>query len=134
MLQIGGIVVLFACVFGGYLMTGGSLGVVFEALPHEMLTIFGAAIAAMLIAGSMYQPQEDRRLAGPGDFRPELEAGRLSRPALPAVPAHQDHEVQGPDRAGSAYRKAGGILDLQALSQDHARTISRSTSSATRCA
>jgi len=54
MLQIGGIVFLFACVFGGYLMTGGSLGVVFEALPHEMITIFGAAIAAMLIAGSMY--------------------------------------------------------------------------------
>ncbi len=54
MLQIGGIVVLFACVFGGYLMTGGSLSVVFEALPHEMLTIFGAAIAAMLISGSMY--------------------------------------------------------------------------------
>src|ERR1700759_130874 len=54
MLQIGGIVVLFACVFGGYLMTGGSLAVVFEALPHEMLTIFGAAIAAMLISGWMY--------------------------------------------------------------------------------
>src|SRR5580765_5729966 len=54
MLQIGGIVILFACVFGGYLMTGGSLGVVIEAAPHEMLTIFGAAIAAMLIAGSMY--------------------------------------------------------------------------------
>jgi chemotaxis protein MotA len=54
MLQIGGIVVLFACVFGGYLMTGGSLGVVLEALPHEILTIFGAAVAAMLIAGSMY--------------------------------------------------------------------------------
>ncbi|MBL6854230.1 MAG: flagellar motor stator protein MotA [Alphaproteobacteria bacterium] len=54
MLQIGGIVVLFACVFGGYLMTGGSLGVVFEALPHEIITIFGAAVAAMLIAGSMY--------------------------------------------------------------------------------
>src|SRR3954464_6119338 len=54
MLQIGGIVVLFACVFGGYLMTGGSLGVVIEAAPHELLTIFGAALAAMLIAGSMY--------------------------------------------------------------------------------
>src|SRR5690349_22247376 len=54
MLQIGGIVILFACVFGGYLMTGGSLGVVIEAAPHELLTIFGAAIAAMLIAGSMY--------------------------------------------------------------------------------
>jgi chemotaxis protein MotA len=54
MLQIGGIVVLFACVFGGFLMTGGSLSVVIEAAPHELLTIFGAAIAAMLIAGSMF--------------------------------------------------------------------------------
>ena len=52
MLQIAGIVVLFGCVFGGYLMTGGSLDVVLEAAPHELLTIFGAAIAAMLIAGS----------------------------------------------------------------------------------
>ena len=54
MLQLGGIVVLFVCVFGGYLMTGGSLGVIFEALPHEILTILGAAIAGTLIAGSMY--------------------------------------------------------------------------------
>jgi len=54
MLQIGGIVILFACVFGGYLMTGGSLGVVLEALPHEILTIFGAALAAMIIGGSIY--------------------------------------------------------------------------------
>src|SRR3569833_1641860 len=54
MLQIGGVVILFACVFGGYLMTGGSLSVVIEAAPHELLTIFGASIAAMLIAGSMY--------------------------------------------------------------------------------
>ncbi|HVZ69657.1 MAG TPA: flagellar motor stator protein MotA [Rhizomicrobium sp.] len=55
MLQIGGLVVLFGAVFGGYLMSGGSLGVVIEALPHEMLTIFGAAIAALLIGGSLYQ-------------------------------------------------------------------------------
>jgi len=78
MLQIGGIVVLFACVFGGYLMTGGSLGVVFEALPHEMLTIFGAAIAAMLIAGSVYNLKKifgslGQVISGqrwkPGDYR-----------------------------------------------------------------
>src|SRR5215467_13767771 len=54
MLQIGGIVVLFAMVFGGFLISGGSLGPVFEALPHEMMTIGGAAIAALLIGGSMY--------------------------------------------------------------------------------
>ena len=78
MLQLGGIVVLFACVFGGYLMTGGSLGVVFEALPHEMLTIFGAAIAAMLIGGSMYSLKKifgslGKVISGPswkpGDYR-----------------------------------------------------------------
>ncbi len=78
MFQIGGIVVLFACVFGGYLMTGGSLGVVFEALPHEMLTIFGAALAAMLIGGSMYSMKKifgslGKVISGPswkpGDYR-----------------------------------------------------------------
>jgi chemotaxis protein MotA len=53
MLQLVGIGVLFACVFGGYLISGGSLGVVLEALPHEMLTILGAAIAALLIGGSI---------------------------------------------------------------------------------
>jgi chemotaxis protein MotA len=55
MLQIGGIVVLFACVFGGFLISGGSLTSVIEAAPHELLTILGAALAAMLIAGSMYK-------------------------------------------------------------------------------
>jgi chemotaxis protein MotA len=54
MLQIGGIVFLFAMVFGGFLISGGSLGPVIEALPHEMMTIGGAAIAALLIGGSMY--------------------------------------------------------------------------------
>jgi chemotaxis protein MotA len=61
MLQLGGIAVLFACVFGGYLMSGGSLGVVLEALPHEVLTIFGAALAALLVGGSM---GELKKIAG----------------------------------------------------------------------
>src|ERR1700722_19265237 len=78
MLQLVGIVVLFGCVFGGYLMTGGSLNVVFEALPHEMLTIFGAAMAAMLIAGSVYNMKKifgslSQVISGPrwkpGDYR-----------------------------------------------------------------
>ena len=54
MLQIGGIVFLFLMVFGGFLISGGSLGVVLEALPHEMMTIGGAGIAALLIGGSIY--------------------------------------------------------------------------------
>src|ERR1700750_2981162 len=71
MLQLVGIVVLFGCVFGGYLMTGGSLSVVFEALPHELLNIFGAALAAMLIAGSVYNLKKifgslGKVISGPG--------------------------------------------------------------------
>jgi chemotaxis protein MotA len=54
MLQIIGIVVLFVCVFGGFLISGGSLESVIEAAPHELLTILGAALAALLIGGSMY--------------------------------------------------------------------------------
>jgi chemotaxis protein MotA len=54
MLQIGGIVFLFVMVFGGFLISGGSIGVILEALPHEMMTIGGAAIAALLIGGSMF--------------------------------------------------------------------------------
>ena len=54
MLQIGGIVFLFICVFGVYIATGGAMEVVIHAAPHEMATIFGSAVAAMLIGGSMY--------------------------------------------------------------------------------
>jgi chemotaxis protein MotA len=54
MLQIGGIVFLFVCVFVPYLLSNGSMTVIMEAAPHELATIFGAALAAMLIGGSMY--------------------------------------------------------------------------------
>ena len=81
MLQIGGIVILFACVFGGYLMTGGSLAVVFEAMPHEMLTIFGAAIAAMLIAGSIYNVK--KIFGGLGQI---ISGPRWKPPSAPVAP------------------------------------------------
>src|ERR1700742_4953798 len=78
MLQLGGIVVLFVCVFVPYLTTGGSLTVVMEAAPHEIATIFGAALAAMLIAGSMFNLKKIGGSLGaivkgphwkPGDYR-----------------------------------------------------------------
>jgi chemotaxis protein MotA len=78
MLQIGGLIVLFACVFGGFLMSGGSLESVIEAAPHELLTILGAALAALLIGGSMYSLKKiggdmGKIMSGPkwkpGDYR-----------------------------------------------------------------
>ncbi len=54
MLQIVGLVVLFVCVFGGFIISGGKVGVVVEALPHEMMTIGGGALAGLLIGASMF--------------------------------------------------------------------------------
>ena len=53
MFQIIGIVLLFALVFGSYLISGGNLGVIMHALPHEMMAIGGAGVASFLIANSL---------------------------------------------------------------------------------
>ena len=53
MFQIIGIVLLFICVFGLYVVTGGKMDVVIAAAPHEMGTNMGAAIAALLIGSSL---------------------------------------------------------------------------------
>ena len=53
MFQIVGIVLLFAMVFGGYVISGGHFEVILEALPHEMMTIGGAAVAALLLGNSI---------------------------------------------------------------------------------
>jgi chemotaxis protein MotA len=52
MFAIVGIIVLLVMVFGGFAFTGGNLGPVMEALPHEMLIIGGAAIGALIIGNS----------------------------------------------------------------------------------
>jgi chemotaxis protein MotA len=53
MFQIIGIVLLFVMVFGGYVISGGHFEVILEALPHEMMTIMGAAVAALLLGNSI---------------------------------------------------------------------------------
>jgi len=53
MFQIIGIVLLFAMVFGSYVLTGGNMGVILHATPHEMAAIGGAGVAAFLISNSL---------------------------------------------------------------------------------
>jgi chemotaxis protein MotA len=53
MFQIIGIVVLFAMVFGSFLMTGGNLNVIIKAIPGELMTIGGAGVASFLIGNSI---------------------------------------------------------------------------------
>lgn len=54
MLTIGGLVLLFGCVLGSYLASGGSMEPLIEAIPFEMWTIGGAAIATTLMSNSMH--------------------------------------------------------------------------------
>jgi chemotaxis protein MotA len=53
MFQIIGIVLLFALVFGSFIISGGNLGVILHAMPTEMMAICGAGTASFLIANSM---------------------------------------------------------------------------------
>ncbi|MBO9722953.1 MAG: flagellar motor stator protein MotA [Novosphingobium sp.] len=55
MFVIVGVVILLVMVFGGFAMTGGALGPVLEAIPHEMLIIGGAAIGAIVTGNSMHE-------------------------------------------------------------------------------
>jgi len=52
MFAIIGIIVLLVMVFGGFALTGGNLGPVMHALPHEMLIIGGACLGALIIGNS----------------------------------------------------------------------------------
>ncbi|MCW1400776.1 flagellar motor stator protein MotA [Novosphingobium sp. MW5] len=55
MYAIIGIVILLVMVFGGFAITGGALGPVMEAIPHEMLIIGGAAIGATVTGNSLHE-------------------------------------------------------------------------------
>jgi chemotaxis protein MotA len=53
MFPIIGLVVVFAMVFGGFILAGGHFEVLVEAAPMEFMMIFGAAMGAMIIANDM---------------------------------------------------------------------------------
>ena len=53
MISAIGLVVLFVCVFGGFIMAGGSMAPIIKSAPIETFIIGGAAIAAMLVGNSM---------------------------------------------------------------------------------
>jgi len=50
MLVLIGIIFVFGMVFGGFMLAGGKFEIIIHALPHEMMTIGGAAVGAYMIA------------------------------------------------------------------------------------
>ncbi|MFN4057297.1 MAG: flagellar motor stator protein MotA [Roseinatronobacter sp.] len=53
MIAIVGIVVVIVMVFGGYLGSGGTMGIILKALPFEMVIICGAAIGSFILANDL---------------------------------------------------------------------------------
>jgi chemotaxis protein MotA len=53
MFAVIGVIILLGMVFGGFAVTGGDLGPVMEAIPHEMLIIGGAAVGSIIAGNSM---------------------------------------------------------------------------------
>ena len=54
MYAVIGFVILIIMVFGGFAITGGALGPVMHALPHEMMIIGGAALGAVVTGNSLH--------------------------------------------------------------------------------
>ncbi|MCS6921656.1 MAG: flagellar motor stator protein MotA [Elioraea sp.] len=53
MLTIVGFIVVLICVFGGYILAGGKIGIILAALPFEMMIIDGSAVGTLIMANSM---------------------------------------------------------------------------------
>ncbi len=120
MIGIVGIVMVFVMVFGGFALAGGNIGVILQALPHEMITIGGASVGAFLLANDFRTVKQTGRdvmkvFRGPkwkpADYRDLLgmlfdliRVGRTNSVAL-------EEHIELPDR----------ILDLRAISQDPER-------------
>jgi len=47
-----GLIFVFVMVFGGFLLHGGNLSVIFAALPTELMVIFGGAIGALIVGNT----------------------------------------------------------------------------------
>src|SRR4051794_26226132 len=48
-----GLIVVFGMVFGGYLIHGGKMGIIFHSAPTELMIILGAAIGGYIIGNPM---------------------------------------------------------------------------------
>ncbi len=50
--SIVGLIIIFVMVFGSYISSGGNMGIVLHAMPHELAMILGASVGAFIVANS----------------------------------------------------------------------------------
>ncbi|MDE3026972.1 MAG: flagellar motor stator protein MotA [Paracoccaceae bacterium] len=100
-----GIIVIFVMVFGGFVLSGGKLDVIMEALPHEMIVIGGAAVGAFMLSNDFSAVKHTAKDIGkifkgvkwkPADYRDLLcllfELIRLAR----QNPVGLEEHIEGP--------------------------------------
>ena len=105
MFSIVGIIILFVMVFGGFAITGGALGPVMEAIPHELLIILGAAAGATVTGNSMFE------LKGIGGGFAKVFKG----------PKH--HKQDHIDAIANAQTVVGSRLAFVDLTNQHRQTV-----------
>lgn len=54
MIGFVGIAIVFAMVFGGYIIAGGKIGIILHAAPYELMMIMGAALGAFVIGNDTH--------------------------------------------------------------------------------
>jgi chemotaxis protein MotA len=124
MLGMLGIVVIFVMVFGGYLLAGGTLGIILKALPFEMMMIGGAAVGAFMIsndASSVKQTLKDIKKVFKGpkwkhqDYRDLLcllfELIRIARQNPVAIEEH----IESPEASAVYMRYPRILADSEAV-------------------
>ena len=99
MITIGGLVFLMACVFGSYIVSGGSIGVLGEALPFEFTTIGGAGVFQR-VDRVRHHESTDRGAQDGQHFERQGRHHRADVPAGSSKAAEHtgEHEYQSADR------------------------------------
>lgn len=73
MFVVIGLVFTMCMVFGGYILAGGKFDIIIHALPHEMMTIGGAAIGSFMVANKTSVIKgtfkELKKVGGNGKFK-----------------------------------------------------------------
>ncbi|ETX29683.1 flagellar motor stator protein MotA [Roseivivax isoporae] len=124
MFGIIGIAVIFAMVFGGYILAGGKMGIILKSLPFEMMMIGGAAVGAFLIGNDLSTVKQTGRdvvkvFKGPrwkhADYRDLLcllfELVRVARQSPVSIEAH----IEDPENSDIFSRYPRILRDREAV-------------------
>ena len=135
MMGIAGIACVFVMVFGGYLMAGGHMDIIFATLPFEMTMIGGAAVGTFLVGNSLSEVKHTLKDVAkvfkgprwkPDDYRDLLcllyELVRLGRQNAVALEEHIENPAESP--IFSQYPRIMGDAEAIAMICDTLRAIS----------